>query len=61
MGGKFTWLEHASLGNDAGDEMGGGNVKRGVEDLNAFGSDRMAAVDSGDFSRMALLDRNILA
>src|SRR5262249_1910864 len=47
--------DDALLGDDAGDELGGGDVEGGVVDVDAVGG-RLAAEAVGDLARVALLD-----
>ena len=58
---EFIRLEYTALRDDACDEMGRGDIERRVEDLDAFGGDGVAVMDGGDFSRISLFDRNVVA
>src|SRR5271166_4221525 len=49
--------DHTFLGDDAGDQLGRGNVKRRVVDFDAGGSS-LAAEAVGHLVRIALLDRD---
>src|SRR5574341_1918427 len=53
-------LEHPAFREDPGHEIGGRHIEGGVEDRDAFGSDRTAAADGRHLLGGSLLDRNLI-
>src|SRR5438309_10603031 len=60
LGGQVARREDASLGDDAGDQLGRRHVEGGVQHLHALRRDRRFAPHVGHFSGVALLDRNLV-
>lgn len=59
--GKFAGLENTLFGDDCGDVFGWRDVEGGIQHLGTDWGDRLASEDRGDFLRVPLFNRNLIA